>query len=226
MFITFEGIEGCGKTTQIRRLARRLASLGIPVVLTYEPGGTRIGKQIRRVLLDSRNKDLAPLAEVMLYAAERAQHVKEVIRPALDQGKWVLCDRFMDATVVYQGMARGQDMKLIQLLNRKVTLSIRPNLTFLLDCPVEVGLERAILRNKAGKVKGQDRFEKETQAFHQKVRRGYLVQARKDPKRFIVVRADGRADEVEERIFRCIQPLVSRPRGAGRAGRGREKQSV
>jgi dTMP kinase len=212
MFITFEGIEGCGKTTQIRRLARRLASLRIPVVLTFEPGGTRIGRQIRRVLLDSRNRDLAPLAEVMLYAAERAQHVKEVIKPALEQGKWVLCDRFMDATVVYQGMARGQDMKLIQLLNEKVTLSIRPNITLLLDCPVKVGLERAILRNKRGRVRGQDRFEKENQVFHQRVRRGYLALARKDPKRFVVIRADGSADEVEERIFRYIQPLVSRPR--------------
>jgi dTMP kinase len=211
MFITFEGTEGCGKTTQIRRLARKLASLRIPVLFTLEPGGTQIGKQIRKILLDSRNRDLAPLAEVLLYAAERAQHVKEVIKPALEQGKWVLCDRFMDATVVYQGMARGQDMKLIQLLNQKVTLGIWPNITILLDCPVEVGLERALLRDKTGKVKGQDRFEKENRAFHQKVRRGYLALARKDPKRFVVIRADGSADEVEESVFRYIQPLVSRP---------------
>jgi dTMP kinase len=210
MFITFEGIEGCGKTTQIGRLAKRLASFRIPVLLTLEPGGTRIGKQIRKILLDSRNRDLAPLAEVMLYAAERAQHVKEVIKPALEQGKWVLCDRFIDATVVYQGMARGQDIELIQLLNDKVTLSIQPNITILLDCPVEVGLERATLRDKVGRVKGQDRFEKENRAFHRKVRRGYLAVARKDPKRFVVIRADASAHEVEERIFRQIQPLVSR----------------
>jgi dTMP kinase len=210
MFITFEGIEGCGKTTQIGRLAKRLASLRIPVLLTLEPGGTRIGKQIRKILLDSRNRDLAALAEVMLYAAERAQHVKEVIKPALEQGKWVLCDRFTDATVVYQGMARGQDIDLIQLLNDKVTLSIQPNITILLDCPVEVGLERATLRDKTGRVKGQDRFEKENKAFHRKVRRGYLAVARKDPKRFVVIQADASAREVEERIFRQIQPLVSR----------------
>jgi dTMP kinase len=212
MFITFEGIEGCGKTTQIRRLAKRLAGLRIPVLVTLEPGGTRIGKQIRKILLDSRNRDLAPLAEVMLYAAERAQHVKEVIKPALEQGKWVLCDRFLDATVVYQGMARGEDMDLIRLLNKKVTLSIQPNITILLDCPVEVGLGRATLRDKTGRIKGQDRFEKEDKAFHDKVRRGYLAVARKDPKRFVVIQADASAAEVEERIFRRIQPLVS-PRG-------------
>jgi dTMP kinase len=210
MFITFEGIEGCGKTTQIGRLAKRLASLRIPVLLTLEPGGTRIGKQIRKILLDSRNRDLAPLAEVMLYAAERAQHVREVIKPALKQGKWVLCDRFTDATVVYQGMTRGQDIDLIQLLNDKVTSNLQPNITILLDCPVEVGLERAKLRDKAGRVKGQDRFEKENKAFHRKVRRGYLTVARNDPKRFLVIQADASAREVEERIFRQIQPLVSR----------------
>jgi dTMP kinase len=209
MFITFEGIEGCGKSTQIRRLARRLAGLRIPVRLTFEPGGTRIGKRIRRILLDSRNRELSPLAELMLYAAERAQHVEEIIKPALEQGAWVLCDRFSDATVVYQGLARGQDMALVRLLNTKVTQGIRPDITVLLDCPVEVGLTRAISRNRADGAKGQDRFENEDRRFHQKVRKGYLTLARREPKRFLVVRADGSADEVEERIFKRIRRLLA-----------------
>ncbi|MGD2127236.1 MAG: dTMP kinase [Desulfobacteraceae bacterium] len=206
MFITFEGIEGCGKTTQIKRLVRRLKRYGIPVVNTLEPGGTQIGKHIRGILLDSLNKNLTPLAELTLYAADRAQHVAEVIKPALDQGNWVICDRFFDATVVYQGSARGQDMQLIQLLNEKVTRGIRPDMTFLLDCPVEVGLERALERNETGLDKGQDRFENEKMAFHEKVRQAYLALARKEGKRFIIIEAIADKDEVEEEIFRHIKP--------------------
>ncbi len=143
VFITFEGMEGCGKTTQVKRLARRLRGLAVPVVVTLEPGGTAMGRHVRRVLLDSRNDALTPLAELMLYAADRAQHVEEIIKPALRAGKCVLCDRFSDATVVYQGAARGQDRKLIRLLNNVVTGGIRPHLTFLLDCPVEMGLQES-----------------------------------------------------------------------------------
>ena len=208
MFITFEGIEGCGKTTQIRRLAKRLASYRIDVLLTFEPGGTSIGKRIRSILLDSRNRKLDPLSELMLYAADRAQHVEEVIKPALEQGKWVLCDRFSDATVAYQGIARSQDMRLIRVLNDKVTRGIRPDITFLLDCPVEMGLARAFRRNRTGRNQGQDRFEKEAKAFHHKVRKGYLDIARKDRKRFIVIQGSGSSEEVEERIFRYIEPFL------------------
>ncbi|MBW1798594.1 MAG: dTMP kinase, partial [Deltaproteobacteria bacterium] len=139
MFITFEGIEGCGKTTQIKRLVDRLGEFSIPRVLTLEPGGTRVGKDIRRILLDSRNHALSHLAELLLYAADRAQHVEEVVRPALDRKEWVLCDRFFDATTVYQGYVRGQDMALIKTLNEKACLGIRPDITFVLDCPVETG---------------------------------------------------------------------------------------
>lgn len=208
MFISFEGIEGCGKTTQIRRLARRLSGYGILLVTTLEPGGTRIGKKIRRILLDSHNRDLSPLAELILYAADRAQHIEEVIKPALDQGKWVICDRFFDATVAYQGRARGQDMRLIGTLNEKVTQGIRPDITFLLDCPVEVGLDRALRRNKDLLTKGQDRFERERLDFHMEVRRGYLELARKNHKRFVIIDAGLSKHEVEQEIFQHIRPVL------------------
>ena len=208
LFMTFEGMEGCGKTTQVKRLARRLRGLGVPVIVTLEPGGTRIGKNLRRVLLDSRNRALTPLAELMLYAADRAQHVEEIIKPALRTGKWVICDRFSDATVVYQGMARGQDMQLIRRLNEAVAQKIRPQITFLLDCPVDIGLERALRRNLRGSDRGQDRFEKEKIGFHRKVRNAYLKLARKERKRFVVIDARSPRDEVEREIFKKIQPFL------------------
>jgi dTMP kinase len=208
LFITFEGIEGCGKTTQVRRFARRLKRRGIPLVTTLEPGGTRIGKKIRRILLDARNKDLSPLTELILYAADRAQHVEEVIRPALDQGKWIICDRFFDATVVYQGKARGQDMKLIRILNEKATRGIWPDITYLLDCPVDTGLGRALKRNETQSQKGQDRFEREALVFHNAVREGYLDLARENKNRFVIIDATLPKNEVEGKIFQHIEPYL------------------
>jgi len=208
VFITFEGIEGCGKTTQIKRLVKRLDGYGIPLVTTLEPGGTKIGRNIRRILLDSQNKDLSPLAELILYAADRAQHIEEVIKPALDQEKWVLCDRFFDATVAYQGAARGLDMGLITMLNETVTQGIRPDMTFLLDCPVEVGLGRALKRNQEPSQKGQDRFEREKLGFHREVRKGYLSLARNN-KRFVIIDAALAEVKVEEEIFRYIEPFAT-----------------
>lgn len=210
MFITFEGIEGCGKTTQMRRLEARLKEHEIPFVVTLEPGGTKIGKKVRQILLDSRNQNLTPLAELLLYAADRAQHVDEVIRPALAQEKWVLCDRYFDATVAYQGSARGQDMALIRVLNAVATGGISPDVTFLLDCPVELGLGRAIRRNEAGKEKGQDRFEKEQIAFHQAVRKGYLDLVSGDPKRFVMIDATLAEEDVGEEIYRHLRPFLDR----------------
>ena len=206
VFITFEGIEGCGKSTQAKRLGKTLDRLGIAHVMTLEPGGTAIGRHVRRVLLDSRNKALTPLSELMLYAADRAQHVEEIIKPALRSGKWVICDRFSDATVVYQGAARGQDKKLIRLLNTIVTQGIRPHLTFLLDCPVEVGLRRALERN----MKGQDRFEREALSFHRKVRNGYLDLARKNKKRFVILDAAASRKEIEAEILRHVEQFLLR----------------
>lgn len=213
MFITFEGIEGCGKTTQIKRLVDRLSEFSIPCVLTLEPGGTRVGKDIRRILLDSRNHALSNLAELLLYAADRAQHVEEVVRPALDRKEWVLCDRFFDATTVYQGYVRGQDMALIKTLNEKASLGIWPDITFVLDCPVEIGLERARKRESSrnGPLgEGQDRFEREEKAFHEAVREGYLSLARADLRRFVVVDATLTEDELEEVIFKHIRPYIQK----------------
>lgn len=208
VFITFEGIEGCGKSTQAKRLGRTLGRMGIAHVMTLEPGGTAIGRKMRQVLLDSRNRTLTPLAELMLYAADRAQHVQEIIKPGLRAGKWVLCDRFSDATVVYQGAARGQDGKLIRLLNKVVTEGIRPHVTFLLDCPVEMGIKRALGRD----MKGQDRFEKEALSFHRKVRNGYLDLARKNKERFVILDATGSRKDIEAEILRHLAPFLGRSR--------------
>ena len=210
MFITFEGIEGCGKSTQAKRLANRLRGFEIPVVFTLEPGGTRVGQKIRHILLDSRNQHLSPLAELLLYAADRAQHVQEVIKPALEQDKWVLCDRFFDATTVYQGYARGQDMTLIASLNEKASLGIWPDITFLIDCAVEIGLERAVKRNKALSQDELDRFERENRSFHEAVRAGYLSMAREDRKRFVVVDGTLREDKLESVIFEYVRPVISK----------------
>jgi dTMP kinase len=209
LFITFEGIEGCGKTTQIRRLKRSLEKGGIPCLATFEPGGTEVGRKIRKILLDSRNITLMPLAELLLYAADRAQHVQEVIKPALRKGLWVLCDRFSDATAVYQGFVRGQDEGLVKFLNERVTQGLVPDLTFLLDCPVEVGLARATSRNN----RGQDRFEREKVAFHRKVREGYLELSRKHGKRFAVIDAAAGRDAVEKQILEHMRPFLPSGRG-------------
>lgn len=210
MFITFEGMEGCGKTTQVERLEKALTARGIRVVRTFEPGGTPAGEKIRRILLDRDNRDLSPMAELCLYEADRAQHVARVIRPALDQGNWVLCDRFFDATVVYQGMARRQDLELIRKLNLAVTGGIRPDLTFLLDCPVEEGLARALRRNQSVSDDGQDRFEREEAAFHRAVREGYLELARMEPDRFVVINAFTGPDQVEAAVLQSIEPLLEK----------------
>lgn len=215
MFITFEGIEGCGKTTQIRRLADRLEGYGLPLVTTLEPGGTDIGRRIRRILLDARSRDLTPLTELILYIADRAQHVEAVIMPALEAGKWVLCDRFFDATMAYQGSARGQDETRIRSLNEMATRGLVPNLTFLLDCPVKIGLQRARKRDSQGSQKGQDRFEREAEAFHQKVRDAYLALAEIHKERFVIIDASADRDTMEKVIFDCLKPhLEGRNPGA------------
>ena len=208
MFITFEGIEGCGKSTQARRLVHRLRDASVPLVFTLEPGGTRVGQDIRRILLDSRNRSLSPLAELFLYEADRVQHVEEIIKPALEHGKWVVCDRFFDATTVYQGFAREQDMKLIRDLNEKACSGICPDITFLIDCPVEIGLERALKRNEAVLEEGQDRFEREKEDFHEAVRQGYLTMAKEDPERIVVVDGTLNEDELEAVIFEHVRPFM------------------
>ncbi len=201
MFITFEGIEGCGKSTQLERLAGSLERRGVAVVRTFEPGGTHIGDQIRRILLASRNKDLSPLAELLLYEADRSQHVARVVGPALERGAWVICDRFCDATLAYQGAARGQDPGFIRTLNRAATRGLVPDLTFLLDCPVEEGLARAMKRGGSASEEGQDRFERESLEFHRAVREGYLRLAREEPGRFEVIDAGPDVEAVRVEIL-------------------------
>lgn len=203
LFITFEGTEGSGKTTQISLLADHLASAGRTVTLTREPGGTPIGDQIRKILLDPSNKALHPRAELLLYAASRAQHLAERILPALEAGRIVLCDRFSDATLAYQGYGRGLDIGTIRALDQIVTGGMSPHLTVLLDLDVSAGLSRARGRNSSAGLEHEGRFENEDIAFHDRVRRGYLTLARQDPERVRVVDA-ARAPDVVQRDVRAI----------------------
>lgn len=205
--ITFEGIEGSGKSTQIRLLEEHLRGLGWQVVVTREPGGCRIADAIRHILLDPDNTQLASTAELLLYAAARAQHVAEVIRPALTQGAIVLCDRYIDATVAYQGYGRGLDLGLIEELNRLASDGVQPNLTLLFDLPVEEGLNRARSRNEHAVV-NEGRFEAESLAFHRRVRDGYLALAREE-RRFCVIDASGSREAVSRRLETAIQHFFS-----------------
>jgi dTMP kinase len=191
-FITFEGIEGCGKTTQISHLTAYLEEKHIPHLLTREPGGTAIGDRIRQILLSSENSRMEAVTEFFLYVAARAQHISQVVLPALKDGKTVLCDRFADATIAYQGYGRDLNREWIEEIHRRFLRDLKPDLTFLLDLPVEEGLRRAWKRMENQAVK-EDRFEKEALAFHQRVREGYLLLARREPQRIIVL--DGRKDE-------------------------------
>ncbi|MDD2320602.1 MAG: dTMP kinase [Geobacteraceae bacterium] len=187
-FITFEGIEGCGKSTQAEILSRELrAHTDFQLVATREPGGCPISDKIRAILLDADNRALVPLAELLLYAAARAQHVAEVIRPALEEGKIVICDRFTDATSAYQGYGRSLDLDLIENLSRLATGGLNPDLTILLDCPEEVGIERAMARINATSGAREERFEQESLRFHRAVRQGYLKLAAAHPGRFVVI---------------------------------------
>lgn len=199
-FITFEGVEGCGKTTQIKLLDKYLNSLGYSVVTTREPGGCRIADKIRTILLDADNRGLFPLAELLLYAAARAQHVCEVIIPALKSGSIVLCDRFTDATIAYQSVGRGIERSTIDCLNSLACQTLRPDLTVLIDCEAAVGLARARSRIEAQSGPREERFELEALAFHERVRDGYLAIARQEPRRFITVDGCGAIEEIAASI--------------------------
>jgi dTMP kinase len=194
-FISFEGVEGCGKTTQIKLLSELLSAHGIRSVLTREPGGCPIADKIRAILLDAENRALSPLAELMLYSAARAQHVTEVIAPALEAGKVVLCDRFCDATVAYQSFGRGIDRVVIETLNLQACQGITPNLTVLVDCDPAVGLERARSRIEASSGPREERFELEALAFHSRVRAGYQQLAADEPDRFLIIDGSGTIEE-------------------------------
>ena len=210
MFITFEGTEGTGKSTQIVQLANHLTAHGRDVTLTREPGGTPIGDQVRRVLLDPANAALDPKAELLLYAAARAQHLAELINPALAAGRIVLCDRFSDATLAYQGYGRGLDPDLINALDRIVTSGMRPDLTILLDIETARGLERARGRNRRSGLETEARFENEQLPFHQRVRQGYLELAKREPGRFRIVDASPSPEEIRDRIRKIVDETLNR----------------
>jgi dTMP kinase len=198
MFITFEGIEGSGKTTQMRRLAERIPN----AVITKEPGGTPSADRIRAILLDSMSH-LDPIAELFLFAASRRQNVIEVIRPALDRGGVVLCDRFTDSTLAYQGFGRLLNLDQLRMLNDWATSSLRPDLTLLFDLPEETGLTRALSRNVSAD-RDEGRFEAEELRFHRRVREGYLALAAAEPDRFVVIDGSGTADEVFARMMSTV----------------------
>jgi dTMP kinase len=194
MFITFEGIEGSGKTTQQRMLAEHLRAQGKTVVVTKEPGGTPLADRIRAILLDSANA-IDPVAEVLLFAASRRQHTTEVIEPALSRGEIVLCDRYADSTLAYQGFGRLIDLDRLRTLNEWATDALVPHVTLLFDLPEEIGLQRANSRN-ASAVQDEGRFEAEDLRFHRRVREGYLAMAVAEPNRYRVVDANGSVDDV------------------------------
>lgn len=211
MFITIEGIEGSGKSSQADNIVDFFARTGREAVATREPGGTEIGKKIRSILLDSENHRMDPVAELLLYMADRAQHIREVIQPALHAGKTVICDRYFDATVVYQGFARGLDASLILALHKSVLNDLRPDLTFLLDLPATEGLRRAWGAVHAGdRSDDETRFEQETIGFHQRVRDGYLTLSAAEPGRFRVIDASRSKEAVQNDIIEvlstCIHP--------------------
>ncbi len=203
MFITFEGIEGSGKTTQQRLVAEALRAKGRTVVVTKEPGGTPLADRIRAILLDSANV-IDPIAEVFLFAASRRQHTTEVIEPALGRGEIVLCDRYADSTLAYQGFGRLIELDRLRTLNEWATDALVPNVTLLFDLPEETGLTRANSRN-AGAAQDEGRFEAEDLRFHRRVREGYLAMAVAEPNRFRVIDANGTVDEVFARTREALK---------------------
>lgn len=198
IFITFEGIEGSGKTTQIKLLGERLKKQGLKVLTTYEPGDTDVGQKIRNILLETEI-NINPLCELILYFADRVQHVNEKIKPYLEAGFIVICDRFTDSTVAYQGYARGVSIDIIKELNRILFNEFKPDLTILLDLPVIIGLKRNQQINKT------DRFELEDLAFHDRVREGYLKLAEIEPERFFILDATKSQIELAEEIYKTIK---------------------
>ena len=196
LFITFEGIEGSGKTTLVNRVHQALRNRGMDPVLTREPGGTWIGRSIRSILLDPAAASLAPLAELFLFAADRAQHLLEVVRPALAEGRVVLCDRFSDATLAYQGYGRQLPLERVAEMDRAAREGLTPDLTVLLDVPPELGLDRARRRNAEGEPARETRMDDEVLEFHARVRNGYLELSRAEPDRFLLLDGTQPADEL------------------------------
>ncbi|MFP5212053.1 MAG: dTMP kinase [Acidobacteriota bacterium] len=216
MFVSFEGIDGCGKSTLMESLSRWLDEEGIPYISTREPGGTVLGESIRSLLLDPSHKNMSQRTEVLLYTASRAQIVDEVIRPALDRGVWVLSDRYTDATLAYQGYGRGLDLDPLRRMQLWATGGLQPHRTILLDCDVQIGKDRLL-----GRSEEPDRIEQESRLFHERVRNGYLELAQMEPERFVVIDASLPPSEVvndfRERFWKPVLEALHRRRGPGEA---------
>jgi len=206
LFITFEGGEGCGKSVQARALYKKLLKLAIPVVLTHEPGVTSLGKKLSRWLKWAKDTEISPMTELLLFNASRAELITKVIKPNLESGKVVICDRYADSTTAYQGYGRGLDLEVVRAINSAATQGLQPDLTVLLNMPVEEGLGRK-------RDKKQDRFEGEDIAFHQKIREGYLKLAGDEPERWLVIDASQSKQKVAEIIWQRVSQLLSRQRG-------------
>ena len=201
-FISFEGTEGTGKSTQVRLLGEALKRHGVPFILTREPGGSKLSTQLRHWILNRLEYNLTPETELFLFLADRAQHVREVILPALRKGQIVLCDRYTDSTLAYQGGGRGFDLNVLEMMNRAASGGLKPDLTVLFDLPVEIGLRRAL-----GRGKGKDRMEREKLQFHRRVRQVFLKIAKKEKKRVVVVEAGRKKEEV---YVEMVQKLILR----------------
>lgn len=207
VFITFEGVEGCGKSTQVRLLAEALHKAGRRVHVTREPGGTHIGESIRAILLDAANTVMCKETEVLLYAASRAQHVSEVIRPKLAEGLVVISDRYADATAAYQGAARGFTPAQLKSLHTLATGDLRPHITIILDVPVADGLARVLQRSIEAGTRAYDRLEAESIDFHERVRAAYLALAQEDPKRIRVLDGRRSVSDIHNDIMSLVNPL-------------------
>ena len=206
-FITFEGIDGSGKTTQMRLLVRRLQTQGRDVLEAVEPGGTSVGRQIRHVLLDAANQDLRPTTELLLYFASRAQNVEQCIVPALAAGQIVVCDRFTDSTLAYQGYARGLGAETVLALDRIACRGLAPDLTLLIDLDLDTALARAHKRNARGAT-DETRMDDQSREFHQKVRNAYLALAKQHAGRFRVIDGRGTPEEIAGRVWESVAPHV------------------
>ena len=208
MFLTIEGIEGAGKSTFIGLLEAELVKRGVDFLRTREPGGCALGRQIRPLLLDASQK-VSGRAELFLFLADRAQHVADTIRPALGRRQWVICDRYADSTIAYQGYGRGMDPEELQKLNDYATGGLWPDITFLLDLPAEVGLGRALARNgREGLTQSEGRFEAEALAFHQRIREGFLARAARWPQRFRVLDAAQTPDAIVAQAMKHLEPYL------------------
>ncbi|HPK54812.1 MAG TPA: dTMP kinase [Smithellaceae bacterium] len=209
--ITFEGIEGSGKSTQMQLVAKTLLKQNIPLLVTREPSGTDIGRKIGDILFHREHKDMCAETEIFLFCAARAQHVREIIMPALKQNKVVLCDRFSDATYAYQGAARGLNPEFIKIINDYSALGLKPALTLLFDLPVETGIQRAEARdNSAQNASFSDRFEKESLNFHGRVREGYLNILRREPERIRLIDAARDINAIQEEVYRYIMDFIQK----------------